>query len=77
VSAPGRVTFFANGKRIPGCISISTVTSASITATCSYKPAARGALQLSATLAPSDTAAFRSSSSTTLSSQVAKRIGSR
>lgn len=77
VSAPGRVTFFENGKRIGGCISIRTVTSGAITATCSYKPATRGLIQLSATLAPSDSSAFRPSSSGSMRAESLRRSGRR
>jgi len=63
VTAPGKVTFFANGKRIGGCINVSTISSSSITATCSYKPSLRGQIQISATFTPTDTSAYRVSSS--------------
>ena len=55
VSAAGRVTFRADGKRIGGCIQRATSgTSPNIVATCSYSPAKRGAVTLSASLDPTD-----------------------
>jgi hypothetical protein len=77
VSTPGRVTFFANNKRIPGCISIATVSSGSITATCIWRSASRGAVLLSAQLIPTDAAAFRNSDTGNLRTSVGARIGNR
>lgn len=55
VSTAGRVTFYADGKRIGGCIQRSTSgTSPNIIATCSYSPSKRGSVNLSATLDPTD-----------------------
>ncbi len=48
----GKVQFFANGKKIPGCVGISSVTT---TATCSWKPSVHGYVILSATFVPSNT----------------------
>jgi hypothetical protein len=76
VTAPGKVTFLANGKRISGCMNVSTVSSSSITATCIYKPSLRGNIQISATFTPSDTSAYRSSTSGKFTAQVQSR-GSR
>ena len=76
-SVAGRVTFLANGKRIGGCVSVVTVGSSPITATCSFKPAARTALIISAQFTPSDQSAYRSSSSTTTARQVTNRSGRR
>lgn len=50
--ADGKVTFFANGKKIPGCIKVATT---SLVATCSWKPMTRGAVTLSAVAYPTDT----------------------
>jgi hypothetical protein len=47
----GKVTFTANGKRIPGCIKVSTT---ALVATCTWKPAVRGSVTLSATSYPID-----------------------
>jgi hypothetical protein len=48
-SQSGRVTFFANGKKIPLCIQMLL----SSTATCSWTPSARGAVTLRVELRPS------------------------
>jgi hypothetical protein len=76
-SVPGRVTFLANGKRIGGCISIATVGSSPITATCNFKPATRIALNLSVSFTPSDTSSYRSSSATSGLKSVSNRSGNR
>lgn len=47
----GIVTFFANGKRISGCTSTRSI---SLTATCTWRPAVRGKVRVSATLTPTD-----------------------
>jgi hypothetical protein len=47
----GKVTFFANGKRIPGCIKVS---SSALVATCTWKPSSKGSVTLSATSFPTD-----------------------
>ena len=76
-SVSGRVTSFANGKRIGGCISIPTVGDSQITATCNFKPTARTALTFSAQLVPSDQSAYRGSSAATTTRPVAGRAGNR
>jgi hypothetical protein len=48
---PGRVTFYANGKKIGGCISVLTN---SLVATCVYKPSIHGAVTISARVVPTD-----------------------
>lgn len=49
ISTPGKVTFYANGKAIPGCIKKSSSTSA----LCSWKPAVQGQItHLKALLVP-------------------------
>ena len=48
VSSNGKVTFYANNRRIPGCINIVTSSSA----TCSYKPMTHGGIQLTALVTP-------------------------
>jgi hypothetical protein len=47
----GRITFFANGKRIRGCVSLLT---SSLSATCFYKPSIHGAVTISATITPTN-----------------------
>lgn len=52
-NAAGKVTFFANGKKIGKCISIAVTSGNSYTATCNWKPAVRGYTKVSATFTPS------------------------
>lgn len=58
VGSPGRITFTANGKRIPGCIS--RIVSTSIT--CNWKPPRMGNVVISAVLLPTDSSFTRSTS---------------
>lgn len=48
----GKVTFFASGKRIAGCINVRTVSSSTITATCNWKPSLIGLNQIYAIFTP-------------------------
>jgi hypothetical protein len=48
IASPAKVTFFANGRRISGCISIRATASA----TCSYRPTTHGGVTLRATVTP-------------------------
>lgn len=48
-STAGRVTFWVNGKRIGGCINISTI---SLVATCNWKPSIKGPARITATIKP-------------------------
>ena len=48
ILSSGKVTFYANNKRIPGCINIASITSAS----CSYKPMTHGGIQIKALVTP-------------------------
>jgi hypothetical protein len=53
VTVASRITFTANQKRIPGCISkLATGSAGSFTATCSWKPTQRGFLTLSSQSVP-------------------------
>ncbi len=47
----GRVTFFANSKKIPGCINKLSV---ALSANCFWKPSTRGSVALTARLVPSN-----------------------
>lgn len=47
----GRVTFFANNKRIPGCIKVLAV---SLVATCNWKPSVKSNITISAQIYPTD-----------------------
>ena len=52
VTYAGKVTFTAQGKRIGGCINVSTTGSGPFTATCNWKPNLRGAVTVSALYTP-------------------------
>jgi hypothetical protein len=53
--SPGKITFYAYGKSIPGCKAIVATTSGSnYMATCSWKPNIHGVTQLSASITPSN-----------------------
>lgn len=55
VSVSSRVIFFANGKRIAGCIKkITSGVSPNFTASCSWNPAMRGSVILTAVIFPVD-----------------------
>jgi hypothetical protein len=70
--ADGKVTFFANGKKIPGCIKVQSI---SLVATCSWKAATRGSVNLSATAYPADSNI--PPGSTSISVTVANRTSNR
>jgi len=53
--SPGRVTFFANRKRIPGCVSVLLSSAGSnYSAQCAYKPSLHGTVIVTASISPSD-----------------------
>lgn len=52
VNTASKVTFFANNKKIPGCISRSTTANS---ATCNWKPSTRGSITISVQVTPVDT----------------------
>lgn len=57
VNIPGRVRFFIGGKRIPGCLGVSTIgTAPNLTATCNWKPAFKGAHLIHGVLSPTEVA---------------------
>jgi hypothetical protein len=69
----GKVTFYANGKKIAGCISKPT---SSLTASCSWKPTQRGSVNLTAKLVPTDVGYLLSTSpvkSVTVSNRLTRR----
>ena len=75
-NSPGRVTFFANGKRIPGCISqFLSGSGSNFSVSCSFKPAMRGSISLSATISPSS--GYSPSSVSVGSIATSNRIGNR
>lgn len=55
----GRVTFFANGKKIGGCIALPA---SSGSQNCTWRPSTRGVVRLMARFTPSDTSATSSTS---------------
>ena len=57
LNAPGKVTFYANKKRIPGCIAVATTgSSPSYSASCNWKPATRSFIEVTATFTPTNIA---------------------
>ncbi len=72
-SDDGAVTFFINGKKIPGCIGVRTQ---STVATCSWKPAIQGSVTLSAILVPNNDQ-IDSVKSGTVTVPVVRRTGRR
>jgi hypothetical protein len=55
LNVPGRVTFLANGKAIPGCTAVRTTgSSPNFVSTCSYRPTSLGNITISATITPND-----------------------
>lgn len=52
VSEAGKVSFYAFGKIIPGCKSRPTVSSSTITASCTWKPSQRGPVPITAKFVP-------------------------
>jgi hypothetical protein len=68
-----RVTFLANGKRIPGCIKVATN---NLVATCSWKPSTRNFVTISAQIVPTDSN-YTSSSAIAAPVITANRIGKR
>ena len=73
----GKVTFYANGKRIAGCISKSTTgTSPTFTGDCTWKPATTAPIRLHASIS-SPTSAFVTTNTSVLSVQPIKRTSTR
>ena len=73
VNSPGKVRFLMDGKRISGCLAISTSGSyPNYSASCSWKPTVTAQHRVSATLTPSDVT-FSSSTSPVGSFWVLKR----
>jgi len=75
VSSAGKVTFYLQNKPVPTCKNLNTVTSSSITATCSWKPSIMGMVTAGATLKP--TASYLTAASTSIPITVTRRIGTR
>ena len=70
----GKVTFKANGKVIPGCKGVRTV---SLTATCSWRSSIKGTNQLSAQIVPTEIAENEVATSNNYSITVTPRTGPR
>jgi subtilisin family serine protease len=70
----GKVTFRANGKVIPGCKGVRTV---SLTATCQWRSSIKGTNQLSAQITPTTIAENEAAASSNYSITVAPRTGKR
>jgi len=73
VGAAGVVTFFANGKRIPGCIS-KQITS---TFTCNWRPPTRGNIAITVQLKPTDTSTYLTSKSINFNVGITGRTNTR
>jgi hypothetical protein len=55
LNVPGRVTFLANNRAIPGCTSLRTTgSSPNFASTCNYRPTSLGTVTISATFTPND-----------------------
>lgn len=76
VSALGKVTFYWNGKKIPGCQSLQASGSSTYAAVCPWKPSLIGQGNLTAKLVPAATAITGSTSSAT-TINVARRTNTR
>jgi hypothetical protein len=76
-SIVGKVTFYANGKRISKCISMPLNGANSYTATCSWIPTTKGSVVLTSIFTPADTATYATSRSTPVYVGVAKRVTTR
>jgi len=73
-STIGKVTFYANGKRIPGCINVPTLGVSPFTATCSWRPSVHNAVTIKATFVPYT---GLSSTSSTLKPVISARANNR
>lgn len=63
INFAGKVIFYTNGKKIPGCINKSSSGSNPITATCVWRPAVRGANALTFRVVPASSTYFATTSS--------------
>ena len=70
----GKVTFKANGKVIPGCKGVRTI---SLTATCQWRSSIKGSNQLSAQIIPTVLAENEAATSSNYSITVSPRTGTR
>lgn len=72
VDTPGRITFYADNKKIPKCISVAISTSV----TCNWKPRIHKAFQVTAKLTPTSST-YLASTSTPITVKVLTRLNSR
>ena len=72
VSQAGKVNFYWNGKKIPGCVQ----RIATVSATCNWKPAVRGIWNVNAILYPTNNS-YSVSTSNPISIQILNRVGAR
>ena len=70
----GKITFKANGKPIPGCKGVKTI---SLTATCQWRSSVKGTNQLSAQIVPTEILDNEIATSSNYSIQVTPRTGTR
>ena len=73
VSVAGKVRFFVNGKKIPACTGVSSIT---LVSTCNWRPSNHGAVLISARLTPTN-GSYETSNSSPLSVFVSRRSASR
>jgi hypothetical protein len=66
----GKITYFADGKKIPGCINLTASVGSN---TCSWKPSVQRTIKLSATLAQNNDVAAIGSLSVTIVKRTTKR----
>lgn len=72
----GKITFYAAGKRIPGCINRSmTASGNNFIATCPWRPSVHGAVKISALISPTDSLGTQATGSTSF--EPSKRSGNR
>jgi hypothetical protein len=72
-SIPGKITFYANGKRIAGCINKVVNSSNSYATTCTWIPSTRGAVALTSRFVPNDLTAYSEGVSTPVYASVGNR----
>jgi hypothetical protein len=74
VNSDGPVTFYANGKKIGGCISIQSTSGVAL---CPWKPSFRGAVQVKARVVPRDSENYDPAISTATTINVDNRTNRR
>jgi hypothetical protein len=73
----GRATFYANGKRIPKCINVSTSGTSPIIASCNWKPAIRGAISITVQFVSDDPTNYLNTTTVPKSTTVSNRTSRR